>query len=259
MDSILYAAALSPKYLWKQIKLIDGFPPADGTDMRSIMKALSNTGDCSISLMSNNLAPSFEDYTDPSKLTDAIKREAYNQDITAYAFTYSPTWDQICAAIYKNRAVIALVDIGDGWWTGINGGSWQEKDVLPLKLGNKVGRHFITLHSYDANYIYFRNSWSDQWGRKGNGYFDRSYMPHVLEIGTALKLPVPFIFTKDLSQNMSNNDVLQLQNRLKVVPNTGFFGTITLAAVKAYQSKYGLPTTGFVGPLTRAKLNLGLN
>jgi N-acetylmuramoyl-L-alanine amidase len=36
---------------------------------------------------------------------------------------------------------------------------------------------------------------------------------------------------------------------------TGYFGPATFAAVKAYQSSKGLPSTGFVGPMTIAKLN----
>ena len=37
----------------------------------------------------------------------------------------------------------------------------------------------------------------------------------------------------------------------------GYFGSQTQSAVKMYQSAVGLPSTGFVGPLTRAKLNGG--
>jgi hypothetical protein len=40
---------------------------------------------------------------------------------------------------------------------------------------------------------------------------------------------------------------------LKVAP-TGYFGTLTLAAVKAFQGENGVPETGFVGSLTRAKI-----
>lgn len=68
----------------------------------------------------------------------------------------------------------------------------------------------------------------------------------------------PFIFTSNLSYGFSGNDVIQLQKRLGVQPQSGFFGPLTLAAVKAYQAKKGLPTTGFVGPMTIAKLNLGV-
>lgn len=36
---------------------------------------------------------------------------------------------------------------------------------------------------------------------------------------------------------------------------TGFFGLLTLKAVKAYQVSQKLPSTGFVGPMTRSKIN----
>jgi hypothetical protein len=37
----------------------------------------------------------------------------------------------------------------------------------------------------------------------------------------------------------------------------GYFGSQTQAAVKQYQAAHGVPSTGFVGPLTRAALNSG--
>jgi peptidoglycan hydrolase-like protein with peptidoglycan-binding domain len=54
---------------------------------------------------------------------------------------------------------------------------------------------------------------------------------------------------------MSNADVLRLQIRLGVYPQTGYFGTITFAAVVKYQGANNITPTGFVGPITRAKLN----
>lgn len=59
----------------------------------------------------------------------------------------------------------------------------------------------------------------------------------------------------------NNEDVRALQNALlleKVYtgPVTGNFGPLTLVATRAFQEKYGItPVTGFVGDLTRAKLN----
>jgi peptidoglycan hydrolase-like protein with peptidoglycan-binding domain len=69
-----------------------------------------------------------------------------------------------------------------------------------------------------------------------------------------------FIFNMNLRLGMSNNDVRELQIRLTdegvyTGPITGYFGSLTLKAVKAYQAKKGLPQTGFVGPMTRAVLN----
>ena len=40
---------------------------------------------------------------------------------------------------------------------------------------------------------------------------------------------------------------------------TGFFGTLTKNAVIKFQAKYQIPATGFVGPLTKAKINQLLN
>lgn len=71
-----------------------------------------------------------------------------------------------------------------------------------------------------------------------------------------------FHFGKDLRKGMTNPDVTELQNFLTTagffkVPATGYFGSVTLASVKAFQKKHSLPTTGFVGPMTRAILNQG--
>lgn len=69
-----------------------------------------------------------------------------------------------------------------------------------------------------------------------------------------------FNFTTNLSLGSSGNDVMELQKLLTQLglytgPINGSFGPVTLAAVRAFQLKYGLPATGFVGPLTRAELN----
>ncbi len=71
-----------------------------------------------------------------------------------------------------------------------------------------------------------------------------------------------YAFNSDLAQGTSGDAVRELQERLRALgfftfpTSTGFFGPITLAAVKAFQTANGIPATGFVGPLTRAALNL---
>jgi hypothetical protein len=83
-----------------------------------------------------------------------------------------------------------------------------------------------------------------------------------------IPLPMPgvvlpagkFMFNKNLTSGNRNSDVTELQKvlvslgLLKAEPN-GIFGPQTLAAVRKYQASNGLPTTGFVGPQTRAALN----
>ncbi len=65
------------------------------------------------------------------------------------------------------------------------------------------------------------------------------------------------VFTKDLTVGSSGEEVTALQNKLGVSPASGYFGSVTKAAVMKFQSENGVPSTGFVGPLTRAALNKG--
>ncbi|MDD3860440.1 MAG: peptidoglycan-binding domain-containing protein [Bacteroidales bacterium] len=69
-------------------------------------------------------------------------------------------------------------------------------------------------------------------------------------------------FTTDLQLGMTSSDVTSLQTVLAKDPaiypeglTTGYFGPLTLAAVKKYQAANNIITTGYVGPLTRGALN----
>ena len=246
----------SPMYLWKKIKQIDGFKPEDGTDLLSIFKALKDSGDCDSSMMPNNTNISLDDYTNPLDVTKEMDLNARDARIGAYGFQFSPSFDDIKRRIYEHKAIIMLIRVGSEFWTP----SWSEADILPLRPPQSVvGGHFVVAHSYDKDRIYFRNSWGDTWGRKGDGYFERNYVPYVVEIGTAFDIPKGK-FNKDLYYGMANTDVYALQkflvsNGFGSFTPTGFFGEKTLLAVRLFQSKYGIQKTGYVGVLTRAKLN----
>jgi len=62
-------------------------------------------------------------------------------------------------------------------------------------------------------------------------------------------------FTKDLTVGSSGSEVSALQSAIGVTPATGYFGSVTKAAVIKFQASKGLPATGYVGKLTRAALN----
>lgn len=79
-----------------------------------------------------------------------------------------------------------------------------------------------------------------------------------------------FTFTTNLQVGSRNESVRQLQVFLNSDPDTmvaltgvgsagnesNYFGTLTKSAVIRFQKKYGImPSVGYVGPLTRAKLN----
>ena len=62
-------------------------------------------------------------------------------------------------------------------------------------------------------------------------------------------------FNTDLQKGMTSDSVKDLQIKLGVTPTSGYFGPITLAAVKTFQTSNGIINTGYVGPLTRGALN----
>lgn len=188
LESFLQMQDLSPKFLWKQIKAIDGIPDDGGTDMRYIFQSLQNQGTCHDNLCPDVLDATIQEYSDASTVTQTMLTDAYPNGISNYAFTDNPTWTQIQQAIASNKVVIALVKCGTGWWTDPHGTpSYAENDILPIRLGTYESGHFVVLWGYDSKYIYFRNSWGTGWGANGNGYFDQTYLQNVSEIGTAIK------------------------------------------------------------------------
>jgi len=93
----------------------------------------------------------------------------------------------------------------------------------------------------------------------------------VIELQSELEtVKTELKFTRALSQGLQGDEVKQLQEFLKTIPGvypegltTGYFGPLTEAAVKAFQKKYNIVTTGTAsstgfgstGPKTRAKIN----
>ena len=250
----------SPKFLWKEIKKIDGFAPEDGTSMPAIFKTLKNIGICSYSLLPNDTSVTLAEYTDPSAITPEMEKDASNNKTGVYGFTFNPNMEQIKQAIYDHKAVILLLRIGAEWWTTKDGvSSWQEKDILPLRSDHAIGSgHFVTAFAYDEKYIYFANEWSTAWGKNGIGYFTEDYVPRCVEIGTLVDIEAhKYIFTKTLKYGDKNSDVRMLQVKLGMPTKyqTGNFLEHTLQAVKDFQLKNGLKVDGIVGPKTNDCLN----
>jgi hypothetical protein len=119
----------------------DQYPLDAGTDMRSILKALQANGDCTEALSPDMIDPTLAEYSDAKQIVPPMDKSAALYKIDGYGFIDKPSMAQIKQAIYQYGSVIALVDIGDGWWA--NGRT--EAATCPLKLGNAVGRHFVVL------------------------------------------------------------------------------------------------------------------
>lgn len=85
----------------------------------------------------------------------------------------------------------------------------------------------------------------------------------LLAVATAQEQFSPdFRFQQNLFRGVRNQDVTNLQEFLKGLPDiypeglvTGFYGELTEKAVSRFQTRYGIPPVGTVGPETRLRLN----
>jgi hypothetical protein len=181
--------------------------------------------------------------------------------ITGYAMVDVSTKENIAHAIESSASgILCRYTVTTRWWSP----SWNEKDISPLQGdGNVVGGHAISAISYDYVTNTFQklaNTWGTLWCDKGK--IDVDYSKYKM---TEAWIPyydaTPSVqpkFTQYLKLGSTGNEVKMLQKVLNVTPQSGYFGKLTEAAVKAFQKQNGLPQTGTVGPLTRAKLNNGV-
>lgn len=263
-ESQFKGGSLSPRYSWLGIKKIDGFALEDGTDMRSIFKSGQTDGACSLSVCADDSLMELHAYSNPSIITSDMKMDGKTRLIQAYAFQNNPSMSQIKQAIFNHGSVIALIRVGEEFWTSPSGVvSWQEKDTQPLRTPTKsISGHFIVLYGYDEQYVYFKNSWGDTYGRMGSGYFGDNYLPYVIEMGTVVNVDKGVLFKRDLAVGASGADVTSLQKYLIKqgfsIPAgaTGYFGAQTKSAVAEWQKYHGItPSIGYFGPKSRAFIN----
>lgn len=188
------AKRYSPNYLWIKIKQIDGHPLEVGTDMRSILKTLQSCGVCDYYLLPNDFTISLEEYS-TKKITSELDENAQPRIIKNYAFG-----GDIRQAIYKNKAVLILIDVGDTWWI-------REKIELPI---TKQGGHFVVAYGYDEDYIYVIDSADKQVPLKKlpNNY-------PIREIGTAIDLPDDYIIKQTTLIKLAQKVVALYQLLLK--------------------------------------------
>lgn len=140
--------------------------------------------------------------------------------------------------------------------------------ILPLDLKT------IILPSVDVSFVPKRieieiNKENIEWKKPLEGINLQLGEPFVISNLRVIEPQIPkeqefnvYIFTKTLTLNMKDAEVFNLQKVLSQDPEiypegkiTGVFDKATEAAVKRFQKKYGIRTTGEVGSQTRAKLN----
>jgi hypothetical protein len=166
--------------------------------------------------------------------------------------------------------------LGKEWYTGVDGSiSYLPKDIDPLRppvvviSGHAIGMNKFNYTEESRQVL--NNTWGNYWDREGcANIIWEAYKPTEgwIILDEAPAIP-SFQFLINLSYGMTSPDIKQLQIMLNKDPatlvaqsgagsignETEYFGTRTLSAVKRFQKINNLPTTGFVGPMTRKVLN----
>jgi hypothetical protein len=152
-----------------------------------------------------------------------------------------------------NDSVSTTVVVG----VGMN----QAASVTAVTSGTPTTNKLSLVDEDDTAVLFNPDPWADKilhndddLGDTYNNY--RSQKKETTRGTTVQKL------TRTLALGEKSDDVRLLQTILSfnrtIYPEglvTGYFGPITEAAVKRFQARYGIEQIGYVGPLTRAKLN----
>ncbi|MCX6724261.1 MAG: peptidoglycan-binding protein [Candidatus Staskawiczbacteria bacterium] len=237
------AVEFDGQWLYDECKKIDGLPAGtQGTYFRAVLSVLKNKG---------------------AKPVGGKEEDAGNYKIAGYV-QVEPNFDAIKRAIWKWGTVL----MGFRVYTG---GSWN---ASPIKIpsGSKVsGGHATVGKAFTKEFIRGQNSFGAGWGSNGDFDFGSEFLPYecwavVQDIPTTL-LPdqnnkPKHTFTVNLLPGYNSDEVKILQDCLKWLgcmaktqASTGLYGQITIDAVKNFQGRYGITTTGNVGPLTILQLN----
>jgi len=185
--------------------------------------------------------------------------------------------DGFAQILALGEPIVMTILFGDGEWSSVP----RVKAVVP-RYGHMItglqDSYFIyqgkkAIYVQDSHgkdyYINGRHILTEEWFTKGRivcGLWFEN-LNNLEVFNTDLAKPT-FRFMKDLHYGMKNSDVAMLQRCLGYEKDadgymfplyqspTGWFGGLTLKAVKRFQTKYGIePVLGYVGPLTRKKLN----
>lgn len=285
---------LSPRFLYGICKCIDG-APGEGTYPRTSMSVLKNHGVCTDATLPNDTTLDHEAYVMSRQLANfsAYMADAAKYKIASYANVDVTNIDGVKQGIILGNGFSGLVKVGPEWYSDKNGVTWDPSRILPIKAPSTViSGHQVYFYGYEDSAdgldtkVYFLNSWSEQWGENGTGWFWWSeYRSYLIEGYTAIdvpqalldeahNLPPPnafkYLFVRPMAYGEATVDVKALQKALQldgVFPATqeitGFYGGITASAVIAFQKKYNVASLVEIlflrgrkcGPKTLAKLN----
>ncbi len=188
---------LSRRFLATWTVLKDGTPLEEGTSVENALYEAHKRGICESRFLADDHSLDTVTFSDPKNLTAAANDNGVTHTIESYAFATDRSDNGLKNAIYQNGVIVVGAVINQNWWTKVTGEvSWRKEDILPIRppathdrnIDTTLSGHCFVLYGYDEQYFYFRNSFSDQWGDAGDGYFKVDELPFVYEAATIIDI-----------------------------------------------------------------------
>lgn len=261
----------SMEWLYKMGKVFIDGNVIEGSAIFTMLKAAQKFGIPSEDKFPSNCNRTYAEFIANTTITQAMLDDAAQHKIPGYAsVALDPT--SLMNAIYSSKSgIITRMALGNNWWTDTLGNiTWDKTKLQPIRAPEIVlSGHAIDQIGYDAtgNFILIdRNSWGEEWCDAGDALFYLDIQkPFFTE---AWVITDKEFFVHDLRMGDSNPDIKRLQKFLnahgfQVAPTgngspgneTEYFGLLTFNAVVKFQKANNIPATGFVGTITRTRIN----
>lgn len=257
---------VSPRFIYAISKMFDGIPDQMGTYPRIAALQNINIGALMEDDCKSDTSLQYNDFIALS-LDEKTKIKAALQKISAYV-TLEKSEVELVRALNEHGLVEVSLPCD---------GKWKES---PIKNKKADGYHRVLVYGYkreeDDTYFYFRNSWGEDWGKKGNGFFAwKDFYETIRDMYIFVDIPESKLaeirrIPLDLSHRWlvwmkpgsSGADVRALQYAMKLEgcmnvlePVDGSYGLKTREAVAKYQKKVGITSDGICGSDTLRFLN----
>ena len=160
-----YPHVLSPLYIARRTKEIDGMRDTEGSTLEFAMKALLDAGSV------KEKSYPFSAYKEGSLIFPAPGKDLYTYKIKNYARL--TTVEDIKQALYLNKPVIIGIICLDSIYSA--------KDMIPLpNEGAVLGGHALLAIGYDDDKKAFlvQNSWGEAWGEGGFSWLPYEYLTY---------------------------------------------------------------------------------
>jgi hypothetical protein len=189
---------LSPRAAYALEKTVDGFGiETQGTTIEAVAKMRVLLGICLEAMFPSDTTLAFDVFDNWALASDEAKADALAR-ATGESYFFlgkNPTFQSVKDAIYNYGDVILEVELGEEWYTALNGAtSWAAADILPLRPPAKViDGHFVQASQFDELNLYGPNQWSEKWGQNGWFQMQENYMPFITNGVFFHKVPHPSV------------------------------------------------------------------